>query len=184
MGGKACQDFQYLYCGQSVRWEGFYLPFCLWRSRPREKQPGLLKGIPAHSRTLELDDLHGPSNPSHFMILWRKTVNVTCSLWEWVCHGVQRRVEGWGTFMQRICPHLAHKREALWKTQSKGAKWPAHCLHTFSWGTTVTGSFYQIPGKQDITEFTFLNPHLLIGIVMGYDSGLWENVHLLIMWFK
>lgn len=124
-----------------------------------------------------------PSKPNHSMVLWRKTVNVTCSLWEWVCHGVWR-AEGWGTSTQRICPHLKHKREALWKIQSKREKWPAHCLHTFSWGATATESFYQILGKQDITEITFLNPHLLIGIIMGYDSGLWENVHLLIMRFK
>lgn len=66
MGGKACQDFQYRCCGQSVRWKGFYFPFCLWLSSPREKQPGLLKGIPAHSRGLELDDLHGPFQPKPF----------------------------------------------------------------------------------------------------------------------
>ena len=36
-----------------------------------------------------------------------------------------------------------------------------------SWGAMGAVSFYQIPGKQDITEITFLNAHLLIGNVTG-----------------
>lgn len=46
--------------------KAFSFLFCLWLSSPREKQPGLWKGIPAHSRVLELDDLHGPFQPEPF----------------------------------------------------------------------------------------------------------------------
>ena len=34
------------------------------------EQPGLEGGVPAYSRGLELDDLKGPCQPNHSMILW------------------------------------------------------------------------------------------------------------------
>lgn len=130
MGRKTCQDAWYFCCGQSERWEDFYLPFWLWVSGPRGKE-----------------------NSGGDLFLCGDA-----------CPGGWRRGEQWRTSMQRIPPHLAHKSEAQWKINSKRNKiscfLPAHLLVKV-WG------FYQVPGDKDITELTFLNPHLLIGNVTG-----------------
>lgn len=77
-----------------------------------------------------------------------------------------------GNFHAKNMSSFSTQKRSPVKNSEQRSKRPAHCLHNFSWGTIVTETFYQIPGKQDITEITFLNPHLLIGIAMGYDSGL------------